>query len=436
MLYYAIPFLVSAMIFLFFVYFALKKTNKIKLNFIFILLSMSVFFWQISWFFLQIFNDQDIFIIKFGHIFILLLPVLLYHLGSLILNNVNKIVLSIFYLWTFILEVILLFSNKIVDGTHQKFWGIYPKAGDLHFVFMATVIIVISSISYKLFIAFLKNKIKEQKKQYLYTLVGILLFSVSAIDFLANYSFDVYPIGFVFLLFFISLIFYAISKYNLISIRNFSDKFFVSVSLSFWFSFFWITVLWFEDRYFGSVFSATSIIMNIFIIPFFIFFFIDIYKSTSVFSQKVFKTFNKKEKLMTVFSEIPNTKKEISEYLSKKFSIIFDTEAIVFYKNNSMEVSICASTEGFEDNFLGDKKDLWNSFVYRNKFTILEEQKLKSIMPNSHRDDFIEILNENRIDIFVPIENQEIFLLLGEKINGERYSSEEIKFLKEVSGRI
>jgi hypothetical protein len=94
------------------------------------------------------------------------------------------------------------------------------------------------------------------------------------------------------------------------------------------------------------------------------------------------------------------------------------------------------STEDFEDNFLGNKKDLWNYFVHRNKFTILKEQKLKSVMPNSHRDEFIEILNENKIDIFVPIENQEIFLLLGEKINGERYYSEEIKFLKEVSEKV
>jgi hypothetical protein len=436
MLYYSIPFLVSAAIFLVFVYFAFQKAKNIKLNIIFILLSMSVFFWQSSWFFLQIFNNQDIFIIKFGHFFILLLPVLLYHMGSLILNNVNKILLIIFYLWTFILEVILLFSNKIVDGTHQKFWGIYPKAGDLHFVFIATVVIIISSISYKLFTSFLRNKIKEQKKQYLYTLVGILLFSVSAIDFFANYNFDVYPMGFVFLLFFISFIFYAISKYNLISIRNFSDKFFVSVILSIWFLFFWIIVLWFENRYFVSIFSPTSIIINIFIIPFFIFFFIELYKKTSVFSQIFFKTFNRKEKIITVFSEIPNTKKEISKYLSKKFSIIFNTEAFVIYRNDSGEIDMSGSTEDFEDNFLGNKKDLWNYFVHRNKFTILKEQKLKSVMPNSHRDEFIEILNENKIDIFVPIENQEIFLLLGEKINGERYYSEEIKFLKEVSEKV
>jgi hypothetical protein len=436
MLYYSIPFLVSAAIFLVFVYFAFQKAKNIKLNIIFILLSMSVFFWQSSWFFLQIFNNQDIFIIKFGHVFILLLPVLLYHMGSLILNNVNKILLIIFYLWTFILEVILLFSNKIVDGTHQKFWGIYPKAGDLHFVFIATVVIIISSISYKLFTSFLRNKIKEQKKQYLYTLVGILLFSVSAIDFFANYNFDVYPMGFVFLLFFISFIFYAISKYNLISIRNFSDKFFVSVILSIWFLFFWIIVLWFENRYFVSIFSPTSIIINIFIIPFFIFFFIELYKKTSVFSQNFFKTFNRKEKIITVFSEIPNTKKEISKYLSKKFSIIFNTEAFVIYRNDSGEIDMSGSTEDFEDNFLGNKKDLWNYFVHRNKFTILKEQKLKSVMPNSHRDEFIEILNENKIDIFVPIENQEIFLLLGEKINGERYYSEEIKFLKEVSEKV
>lgn len=57
---------------------------------------------------------------------------------------------------------------------------------------------------------------------------------------------------------------------------------------------------------------------------------------------------------------------------------------------------------------------------------------MKCIIPNSHRNDFVNILEQQDIEIVIPI-GKNAYVLLGEKNNGKIYSAEEIKFLKRLA---
>ena len=73
-------------------------------------------------------------------------------------------------------------------------WGFYPKAGSLHFVYLALLAIMLGLGSGALFAY--RRAVAEQRlkvNQINYVIVSTIIYSVASIDFLANYGAAFYP---------------------------------------------------------------------------------------------------------------------------------------------------------------------------------------------------------------------------------------------------
>ncbi len=220
----SIPPILSSLLFLVlgvFIYFQNKKSTA-HLTFLFI--CITTFWWQFSWFFL--FNTQNKtlaeIIVKVGHIGIILLPVIFLHFVISFLHKTdrfNKWVLYVFYFITLLFELSL-FTNYLINGYYKYFWGFYPKANFLHPFFILFMVISVVRMSYLLLAAIRQKTINFYGRlQIQYILIAIIFYTFAASDFLVNYGFEFYPMGFISILFFLGAIGYAIAKYRLMDVK-------------------------------------------------------------------------------------------------------------------------------------------------------------------------------------------------------------------------
>lgn len=421
-------------------YSVVVSNKKSKTKNIFILLLSSVIVWQLTEFLMQHASNSDSIdlLLKLNYIGVIFMPVLFYHFSS-IFHHFNKIILCAVYFVGLMFQILLWTSDNFIVGFHQYSWGIHPAGGLIHTLFVLFTFFVIFLIPFALHRAWHKEFILEKRKQIRLLFISIGVFSLAVVDFIPNYGVDLYPFGSIFILGFLGLIFYITHKYKIMSAKSFNDRIFVISVLTISSYLFWFVVFWVEKVHFGQNFMEKSSMVNMILLPFFIFFFIESYKRISFFSQKIFKTFDRKGHLINFFLEIPSGNREVSIYLQNKFSIIFGAKTYVFCKEKGV-VSVFFGDDEKESsvvkNMNNNKEYLWDNFIQRGKFTILKEQKLKSVIPNSHRYNFINVLDKYKIEVFVPIKNKEIFILMEGKNNGARYSYKEIKFLTEISENV
>ncbi len=225
---YTLPPLISAILFIVLgiTIFSRETDNLSKI--VFALLCFATAWWQLSWF--AIFNIQSeevaVIVAKIGYSGIIFIPILFYAFFVFFCNKFKKekrYLLTITVLGIFFL-VALWMSNLVVDGVYHYSWGYYPRAGSLLVGFL--LLIVFLSIRtflllYKKLIHFQKtsNILKYQQVQFL--LLGLFVYALSSIDFLANYGFDMYPIGFIFVIFFMTIISYSVMHLQLMNVKVF-----------------------------------------------------------------------------------------------------------------------------------------------------------------------------------------------------------------------
>jgi len=232
---FSIPPILSSIMFLLLGGFVYLKNRRSKINIAFFFVCLTTFWWQFSWFFL--FNIEDgtlakIFV-KIGHVGIVLLPVAFLHFSLVFLgktDKLNKIILTIAYTITAFFEISLFTTNYFVNGYYEYYWGFYPKAGFLHPFFLLFVgFTVIRFVS--LLFSSIKKELKSSFKyfQIEYVLVAMIFYILASVDFAVNYGFEFYPIGFIFILIFLGIVGYAISKYQLMNIKVILTEFLITV---------------------------------------------------------------------------------------------------------------------------------------------------------------------------------------------------------------
>ena len=221
---YSIPPLISAALFSLLGIISLTKSKANKVVTYGLALNCFVtFWWQFSWFIL--FNTHNpslaLLIVKIGYSGIVFIPITFFHFHvSFVNSNRYLFLIKLYYFIGFVFLTLLWGSNLLISGYHKYFWGFYPKAGILHPLFL--LFLTFSSMQ-GAFILFKKGlRIRWQSmegSQVLFLLLGFLVYFLAAIDFLANYGFEFYPPGFIFILISLAFCVYAIVKYRLMDIR-------------------------------------------------------------------------------------------------------------------------------------------------------------------------------------------------------------------------
>ncbi|MDO8669630.1 MAG: ATP-binding protein [Candidatus Buchananbacteria bacterium] len=237
---FSIPSLASSILFLLLGVFIFLNNRKSRVNLLFFLVCLATVWWQLSWFIL--FNSHDkflvYFLVKFGYMGIIFIPVLFFHFFLYFLGDIKKLdkcFLYFSYLISFVFEIILTFTDTFVTDYYQYFWGFYPKAGLAHLFYLLFLTILFGRIIYLLFFHInhkdWKNKIDKHKHdQIKYLIWAMIFYGLASIDFLINYGVKIYPVGFIFITIFILFIAYAIIKSQFLNAKVITTQIF-SISL-------------------------------------------------------------------------------------------------------------------------------------------------------------------------------------------------------------
>lgn len=211
---------ISVLLFGIFVYYK----SRSGINFIFFKFTFVIFSWLFFYFLAYNANDQRdaLFLFKAGYAGIIFIPFFWFEFCTSFLNKRSKLLIILGYCCCFIFLVFLFGSNHFISGLQKYFWGYYPVVSlRIHLFFM---LYFNSYFSYSIILLFLEINNKSNflhslfisKVKYLFwaSLVG----TFAAIDFVPNYKVSIYPIGFVFMLFFVAIVSYATIKFRLLDV--------------------------------------------------------------------------------------------------------------------------------------------------------------------------------------------------------------------------
>lgn len=221
---FAISALINLSAAVFFGIFGYSQNPKKFLNKIFLFMNLSVAFWSAGYFLWQISGDtaSALFwtrVLTIGSTFI---PILYLHWVLLLLNlaDKKKIILIIGYIVT-LFFLVFTFTPLMVNsvGT-QLIFPFWPRAGVLYWCYIVFVYIGLAGYGcYQLFKE-LNNVIGHQRQQVKYVLLGsILAFFGGIANFPLWYGIPLLPIGNFIVWIYIAIFGYAMLKYHLMDIR-------------------------------------------------------------------------------------------------------------------------------------------------------------------------------------------------------------------------
>ncbi|MDP2922958.1 MAG: ATP-binding protein [Candidatus Omnitrophota bacterium] len=222
---YFLSHLSSCLIVFLFSLFAFKKNKKSRVNRSFFVFGSTIAVWLL-FSSIAIISDKETIIVfwyKLSYIGIILIPYTFSYFVSCLVGKRNRFLLFFSWLSASSLIIFLWSSNWLLNGIYKYNWGYYPRASlPLH---PLLILIFVTLFTYAIISLFLKiwdrkNAISDiEKLRTKYALLGTLFGVCGSVDFLANYGINIYPFGFIFMMIFPCIYTYAIVKYQLMDIR-------------------------------------------------------------------------------------------------------------------------------------------------------------------------------------------------------------------------
>lgn len=205
-----------AVLFLVFGLYVVQAKGFNRVTGAFFVLCVTTFFWQFDWAILFQIQDEKFaqMLIKLGWLLILFLPTSLFHFLVEITGRQdlkNTVIIS--YFIASILAAVHVTTDLVIDGHYTYYWGFYPKAGMFHSLHVLQTTIV---VLYALYICYQKQKIVQAGEKVKLQICGLalMLYSLSAVDYLCNYGIEFYPPGVIFNVISLGIISIATVKYQ------------------------------------------------------------------------------------------------------------------------------------------------------------------------------------------------------------------------------
>jgi signal transduction histidine kinase len=135
----------------------------------------------------------------------------------------KKLKTSFLYLsaFAFICFILNWSTDLIYNGVKLHFWGYYPIAGKLYIVFLLMFVVLFTMCSVILFKeAFNYSLPPVQRRRVVYVFSAFTICLLGVVDYIGKYEgIEIYPFGYILIIFFISIISFAIVKYNLLDLK-------------------------------------------------------------------------------------------------------------------------------------------------------------------------------------------------------------------------
>jgi hypothetical protein len=165
--------------------------------------------------------SQALFWARIGFIGITFIPIFAYHFIITFLEKPVPRWLLVLIYSSVIPGVILSQSNFVYNGIGKYFWGFYPTAGPLYFIFLGMFAFLFSYGVLLLSLGIIEaERVKEygRSQKIKYVFVAFLGGTTGIVDYIIKYKIPIYPFGYLAALFFITIIAIAIIKEHLFDI--------------------------------------------------------------------------------------------------------------------------------------------------------------------------------------------------------------------------
>ncbi len=221
---YAIPPLIAALVILFLGTYVWSKNIRSLTNFSWFLVCLSMFIWLLADFFMYSTNNLTlaIFFSKIVYVGVTFIPVaniiFSFRISKIRINT--PLFLTLIFLY-FLALYFTFFSTLIINGFYHYHWGLYPKAGPWHWLYL-----VLWGFAFSLGLAALRRrtlllpKKSEERQRLNYAFYTFLTGGViGSSDFAQKYGVQFYPFGYFAVPFVVAFISLAIHKHSLMGIN-------------------------------------------------------------------------------------------------------------------------------------------------------------------------------------------------------------------------
>ncbi len=221
---YSIPTFLSSILILGLGVFAFLKNKSSRLNKKFMLWCFAVFVWLFVYSLCFCTKNEHLAEIftKIAATAVMFLATLVYDffVTFIELTHERKFV-NLVYICSFILSPLFLFTNYFLSGVNHYYFGFYGKAARLYTVYLIIFYFIIYRSIFLLY-SYIKRKrtipaAKHTQAKYLFA--GFFIASFGSVDYLLKYGIEIYPFGYLFMLAWAAITFYAILKHHLLEIE-------------------------------------------------------------------------------------------------------------------------------------------------------------------------------------------------------------------------
>ncbi|MBA7468538.1 Adaptive-response sensory-kinase SasA [subsurface metagenome] len=219
---HAIPNLISAIFSIGIGIFVFTKNKRSKVYTSFLLLTITVFIWQLGTFLLLLVTEpkQALFWCRLVYIGAIFIPVTTFHFVTTFLGlKKQEKYVFLSYLLGALIFLPLSRTKYFLPSVYRYFWGYWFKAGFLHPLFLLFFAVLMLISFHNLFLGFKRAKLPSERVRRKYLFIALLIGYVGAVDYLPNYGIGVYPFGHLAVIICVLTIAYAIVTYRLMDIK-------------------------------------------------------------------------------------------------------------------------------------------------------------------------------------------------------------------------
>ncbi len=195
----------------------------------FVAFCMVTFVWQLTYGIAYNMAEEKaaLAFMRIGYSAVIFMPVTFLHFAASFLRKGQmQVVIRVCYVLSFFFLATLFIDGLFMRGAYRYFFGFYPKPFvPVHIAFLALVIFSVPWSVFMLYREWRRIQADGQSREaseiprIKLVCVAYLIMSIVCLDFLPNYGFGFYPIGFVFVILYSLVIAYTILRYNLHDIQ-------------------------------------------------------------------------------------------------------------------------------------------------------------------------------------------------------------------------
>jgi len=200
--------------------FVFSRNRKSSVNRSFLFLALTISLWKFTHFILYPLADPNAALLwgKSTFVLIALIASAIYQFVISFLKIRERWSLYLCYALSLFLIYLAQREDFIVSLTKYP-WGNYPQVGPGHNPYLAIWATMLLISLLRLFIKLRQTESPYVKKRIKFLLITLSIAYLGAIDYLPCYGINIYPLGFIPILFFIGSMAYAIVRYRLMDIE-------------------------------------------------------------------------------------------------------------------------------------------------------------------------------------------------------------------------